>query len=73
MENKKMTFKTNLNCGGCVAKVQNDFDNTKNISKWNVDTENPNKILTVEGEIVPQEVMDMVKSKGFEIEQLNND
>lgn len=33
MENKKMTFKTNLNCGGCVAKVQNDFDNAENISE----------------------------------------
>lgn len=27
MENKELKFKTNLNCGGCVSKVQSDFDN----------------------------------------------
>ena len=29
MENKELKFKTNLDCGGCVSKVQADFDNAE--------------------------------------------
>ena len=33
MESKNLQFKTNLNCGNCVAKVQGDLDSA------NVDTD----------------------------------
>ena len=29
MENIELKFKTNLNCGGCVSKVQSDFEMPK--------------------------------------------
>ncbi|MBS1666484.1 heavy-metal-associated domain-containing protein [Chitinophaga defluvii] len=69
--NKEFQFKTNLNCGGCVSKVQSDLDNAEGICHWNVDTNNADKILTVKSEgITEDEVVAIVKSKGFKIEPL---
>ncbi|MDO4228425.1 MAG: hypothetical protein Q4C98_01300 [Capnocytophaga sp.] len=71
MENKEIQFKTNLNCGGCISKVQNDLDNALGKDKWAVDTDNPNKILTIKRDIAPEKVMEIVKRKGFNIEILD--
>lgn len=71
MENKEFQFKTNLNCGGCVSKVKSDLDNTAGISEWNVDTASADKILTVKSEgITREEVIALIKSKGFKAELL---
>ena len=71
MENKELKFKTNLNCGGCVAKVQADLDNATDITSWNVDTNNPDKILTVSSNgITAEAVAQIIKSKGFSIESI---
>ena len=50
MEKQKFQFKTNINCGGCVASVKPYLDNAEGVSKWNVDTQNKDKILTVKAE-----------------------
>ncbi|MAC94877.1 MAG: hypothetical protein CMC96_05185 [Flavobacteriales bacterium] len=69
MKNKELKFKTNLDCGGCVSKVQADFDNAKGICHWNVDTNNSDKILTVSSKgITEDEVIKIVQSKGFKAE-----
>lgn len=52
-----LQFKTNINCGGCVAKVTPGLNETEGICHWNVDTNNPNKILTVE--------IDSASKKGY--------
>ena len=65
---KTYKFKTNINCGGCVAGVT-PFLNELNDIKWEVDTENPQKILTVQSENVSEEeIKNAVKKAGFEIE-----
>ena len=65
---KTFKFKTNINCGGCVSGVTpflNQLENTD----WKVDTENPDKILTVKSESVSEEeIIRMVKKAGYEIE-----
>lgn len=67
MENNKLQFKTNLDCGGCVSKVKSDLDNAEGISKWDVDIENTDKVLTVSSKgITEAEVIAIIKSKGFE-------
>lgn len=72
MENKEFQFKTNLNCGGCVSKVQFDLDNAEGVCHWNVDTDNTDKILTVSSKgITKDEVIALVKAKGFKIEPIN--
>ncbi len=47
-------YKTNLNCGSCVAAVKPHLDNDRSIERWSVDTTDPNKVLTVEGENLSQ-------------------
>ena len=71
MENKKYQFKTNLNCGGCVAKVKSDLDNTEGICEWNVDTNDSDKILTVQSQgLTEEQIVAIVKSKGFKAEPI---
>lgn len=62
-----MKFKTNINCGGCIASVTPHLNQIEGIS-WQVDTENPDKILSVETETVSEkEIIEAVKKAGFEI------
>lgn len=71
MENKKLQFKTNINCGGCVSRVKPGLDSTEGIREWNVDIDNQDKILTVQSEgITADEVIAIVQSKGFKAEAL---
>ena len=71
MENKNLQFKTNINCGGCVASVKHHLDSANGVSDWEVDTTDKDKILTVKSEgITEQEVIQTVKKAGFKIEPL---
>ncbi|MFC3196272.1 heavy-metal-associated domain-containing protein [Parapedobacter deserti] len=71
METKELKFKTTLNCGGCVSKVQSDLDNAEGICHWNVDTDNADKILTVSAKgITEDEVVNIIKHKGFKAEPI---
>ena len=47
MENKEFQFKTNINCGGCIASVKPHLDNAEGICHWEVDTANKDKVLTI--------------------------
>jgi copper chaperone CopZ len=61
-----LQFKTNLNCGSCVAAVKPFLDQVKGISDWNVDTTNDDKVLTVQGEDVETEAVAAAVAKaGF--------
>ena len=71
MENKEFKFKTNINCGGCIAKVKPALDNEPGIKNWNVDTDNADKILSVESDgIADDQVVEIIKAKGFTIEKI---
>lgn len=71
METKNLKFKTTLTCGGCVSKVQSDLDNANGIDKWDVDITNSDKILTVSSKgITEDEVVAIIKSKGFHAERM---
>jgi copper chaperone len=72
--NQKETFvfKTNINCGGCVAKVTPVLNTTVGIETWNVDTTNKDKILLVTANgISKNEIMETVQKAGFKIEELD--
>ena len=63
-----LKFKTNINCSGCVAKVTPFLNDKEGIEKWNVNTEDPDKILTVETcDLTAEEIIDTVKKTGFSI------
>ncbi len=67
---KTLKFKTNIKCGGCIAAVTPHLNTAETISNWSVDTANPNKILTVNGENPSEaEVIEKVTKAGYAIEK----
>lgn len=72
MENKQFQFKTNINCGGCIASVKPHLDKAEGICHWEVDTAHKDMVLTVKSEgITEQEVISIVQKAGFKIEPLD--
>jgi len=66
---KTLKFKTNINCNGCIANAKPYLDKIKNVQGWNVDINDPEKILTVEGDHVEAEnVLEMVQDAGYSAE-----
>lgn len=69
--NQNFTFKTNLNCGGCVSKVKPLLDSAEGVGEWSVDTSNVDKILTVTSKGISQQaVIETVQKAGFKIEPI---
>lgn len=63
---KTLKFKTNVNCGGCIATVTPYLNKLSGIDKWSVDTTNPNKILTVEtADLDSAVIIDVLKEAGY--------
>ena len=60
-------FKTNINCAMCVRSVTNFLNEVPGIEHWEVDTDNPDKILTVEGRVKPEAVVEAIDDAGFDI------
>ncbi|MCC6288357.1 MAG: heavy-metal-associated domain-containing protein [Chitinophagaceae bacterium] len=68
----ELRFKTNINCGGCIATVKPFLDKAEEIIQWDVNTVDKNKVLTVQSKgITAQQVIDTVQKAGFKIESLN--
>lgn len=68
----KSQFKTNINCGGCEAKIKPHLDNLNGICHWEVDLANRDKVLTVESEgITSDEIVEVGRKAGFKLEQVN--
>jgi copper chaperone len=68
----KYQFKTNIQCKGCVEAVTPYLDANNEIKRWEVDINNPNKILTVETEHLSGEMIrNIIKIAGYSAEQLN--
>ena len=62
-------FKTNIKCNGCIATVTPYLNSESAIEKWSVDLQNPEKILTAEGnELSRETVIKKVKQAGFAID-----
>jgi copper chaperone len=69
--NQTLSFKTNINCSGCVSKVKPLLDEASGICHWNVDTDNKEKILSVHSAgISAGDIIATVKKAGFNIEQI---
>jgi len=66
---KTLKFKTNVNCGGCISNLTPHLNEIKGISKWSVDTANPQKILTVEtNETSSAEIINALNAAGYKAE-----
>ncbi len=66
-----LQFKTNINCGGCIAKVTPFLNQVEEIEEWRVDTNNPDKILTISGEELSCDlIVETIEKAGFKAEQV---
>lgn len=67
-----LKFKTNIKCGGCIAAVTPALDSLKGVAKWEVDTVNPDKILTLQAKegLTTSEVISTLKGKGYNAEKI---
>lgn len=67
-----LKFKTNIKCGGCIAAVTPHLAKLSDIQKWEVDTQDPNKVLTIEGKpgIRDQQVINVLENAGYKAEKL---
>jgi copper chaperone len=67
METKK--FKTNIKCSGCVAAVTPNLNVAVGENNWNVDINNPSKILNVKADATDDVIMEAVRKAGYKIEK----
>ncbi|MGC8866473.1 MAG: heavy-metal-associated domain-containing protein [Bacteroidales bacterium] len=70
MEIKVLKFKTNINCPHCLAKVTPVLNAMPEIDNWFVDLENPDNILTVEGNVQSEEIVIALKKTGYMAETI---
>ncbi|WP_299820526.1 heavy-metal-associated domain-containing protein [uncultured Pontibacter sp.] len=62
-------FKTTINCGSCIKAVTPHLNKLEGVEEWNVDTNNPDKILEVKtGTLDAQEIKAVVEKAGFKAE-----
>jgi len=67
-----LKFKTNIKCGGCVATVTPSLNAVEGVQSWQVDTADPDKILTVQaGTATASDVKKAVEAAGYKAESLN--
>ncbi len=68
-----LRFRTNINCGGCVAAVRPFLDEVAGTDQWEVDTADRDKLLSVRaGGITSQDVIGAVQRAGFRIEPVQD-
>jgi copper chaperone len=62
-----LKFKTNINCGGCVAAVTPSLNNLKGVQTWAVDIIDPDKILTIQTteHLSSGQIISALGDKGF--------
>ena len=68
---KTIQVKTNIMCGSCIAKATPVLNETFGKNNWNVDTQNPKKVLTVSTEEENiNEVIKAVEKAGYKAEEI---
>ncbi|MBT2559115.1 heavy-metal-associated domain-containing protein [Hymenobacter sp. ISL-91] len=61
-----LRFNTTINCANCVRAITPTLNGEPAISSWQVDTDTPNKVLTVNGDLSAEQVVALVQEAGFE-------
>ena len=70
---KTFKFKTNVSCGGCIAKITPHLNQLQGIDQWSVDTTTPMKILTVvTSDSGPDSIIEALKIAGYKGEVIES-
>ena len=68
---KTLKFKTSIECSNCEARVKPFLDKKEGIISWQVDTNDADKILTVETEpLGAKDIIKTIKRTGFVAEEI---
>ncbi|RFM27440.1 heavy-metal-associated domain-containing protein [Deminuibacter soli] len=68
---QQVQFKTNINCGGCVARVTPFLNKAAGEQNWEVATQQKDKILTVTtSALSKEEIIAVVNEAGFKAEAI---
>lgn len=63
-------FKTNIKCSGCVATVTPFLNEVVGKDSWQVDVNDPSKVLTITNEQDAVKVIQAVEKAGYKAEKL---
>ena len=63
-------FKTTIKCSGCVANVTPFLNEALGEDKWQVDINNPSKVLTVVDEQDEMKIIKAVEKAGYKAEKI---
>lgn len=68
-----LKLKTTIKCSGCVAKATPFLNEAVGEENWEVDVQNPDKVLTIVSNtgLSEQKVIKAVQDAGFKAEKLN--
>ncbi len=67
---KKMLFRTNLKCSGCIAAVKPVLDAKAGEGKWQVDLSDPQRLLIIEADVDEDTVITSLAKAGYKAEKL---
>lgn len=69
---KTIKFKTTIKCSGCVATVTPYLNETVGANNWQVDLQNPDRILTVQTDDRAKEieVIQQLQAAGYKAEKI---
>jgi copper chaperone len=66
-----LKFKTTINCGNCIRTVTPFLNDLAGVQSWHVDTDNPDKILTVETDHLTADlIIETVEDVGFDAKMI---
>lgn len=66
-----MTLRTNAECMGCLAKIEEILQDKMNREEWNLDLSDSNRPLTVTSDkLAAGEIVELISKAGFKIEQM---
>ena len=67
---KVFTFTSNIACNACLSKVKPFLDELDGVTKWEVDVNNPQKILIVESEeLSAEQIQEAVAKAGYQLKE----
>lgn len=70
---EKLTFKTTIKCSGCVASVTPALNEAVGEDNWEVNIENPDKVLTITsaGDLDESRIIKTIEDLGYKAERLD--
>ncbi|BEG98830.1 heavy-metal-associated domain-containing protein [Bacteroides sedimenti] len=67
---KTLKFKTSAMCSGCVANIGKSLNEIAKPEQWSIDLSSKEKVLTIETDKEPEEIIRLIEKAGYKASQL---